>query len=128
MNKLPIRKQIAVLQRLEEGTSVRSTAKLESVSRITIRTLVRSGITIAELEKLKAIANFIKELEFQAREKVFELQQGQDNTQLQKKRVGKVRVYISKDGSAETLDILPCGKTRNDCTGCRDIFTDKCKW
>jgi hypothetical protein len=139
MNKLPIKKQIAVLQRIEYGTSLRSTAEFEGAARVTVRNLANSGMTVTELEKQKEDVGFIKELKLQARKKALELKQLQDDLRFIQNRIKRTKVYIDTIQTliahetiekpivkAENKEIAkaPCKKTENTKDDIKQCPTD----
>lgn len=106
MRKLSVEKQQAIIQGYNRGLSIRMVASVIKCSPITARTYV----------KLNSRARTISE--------------------------GMIIYHQLKRGkSTQTLDmmleyynippivksVLPCGKTRNDCVNCKDIFSDKCE-
>src|SRR4030042_4941061 len=94
MNKLPTKKQIAILERINSGTPIRATARIEGVARNTVRILAKSGKTVTELQQSKDDNDFLKQLEFRVREKSFELQELLDHLQIVKERIKQDQKYI----------------------------------
>ncbi|MCJ7630881.1 hypothetical protein MUP77_00555 [Candidatus Bathyarchaeota archaeon] len=143
MNQLPAEKQVALLQMHKFGASVRFAANLVDCSPITVRRYWKShhkkmsSISVAmhrfhQWRKEILPCGYVKRdcvdcEEIFSNEKCQWLTLGIEETsqRLPQNLTDTVMLSIPQK-SAKSVKYLPCGKTRNDCVDCREIFSEGC--